>query len=81
MIEGPKITVRELSGEIWAEVTHERLNMETDRFNNLDQDAWTAVVDIVIGVIARHVGKTIAVDVDYPAEALPDRIKETFGDE
>jgi len=39
MIEGPKITVRELSGEIWAEVTHERLNMETDRFNNLDQDA------------------------------------------
>jgi len=33
------------------------------------------------GVIARHVGKTIAVDVDHPAEALPDRIKETFGDE
>jgi hypothetical protein len=81
MMKGPKITVRELSGEIWAEVTHERLNMQTGRFNNFDHAAWTAIVDIMTGVIARHIGKTIAVDGDYPAEALPDRIKETFGDE
>ncbi len=81
MIERPKITVRELSGEIWAEVTHQQLNMETDRFDALDHEAWMAVVDVMTGVIARHVGKTIAVDEDYPAEALPDRIKEAFGDE
>jgi hypothetical protein len=79
MIEGSEISARELSGEIWAEVTHEQMNMQTGRFDALDHDAWMAVVDIMTGVIARHTGKTLVADAEHPAEPLPDRIGATFG--
>ncbi|UJR79998.1 hypothetical protein [Sandaracinus amylolyticus] len=59
-------SVRELGGEIWSEL---RRLPESD----LRWDVNEAVVDIVIGVLARHVGSMLLNDADLPVEPLPPR--------
>lgn len=57
-------TVRELGGEFWAEVTREIP----------EEDAsWETkgrLVDILMGVLARHSGEVIENDRDLPVEPL-----------
>ncbi len=58
-------TVRELSGEIWAEVQ--------SRFSNEEID-WRVqgrLADVVMGILARHAGKVIENDRDLPVLPLP----------
>lgn len=57
-------TIRELGGEIWSELR--------DRVSEDDVDWRTknVVVDIVMGVLARHDGKLIVNDKDIPVNAL-----------
>jgi hypothetical protein len=64
--ERTHVTVRELGGEIWAELwsfPDAELHWETKN----------RVVDLVMGVIARHVGATIRNDADLPVDPLPAR--------
>ena len=53
-------TVRELSGEIWAEVN----KAYWKRGDEVDVDLLNEFVDISLGVLARHVGSTIQNDSD-----------------
>lgn len=57
-------TIRELGGEIWSELRNQVSEDDVDwRTKNL-------VVDIVMGVLARHDGKRIVNDEDIPVKAL-----------
>ena len=57
-------TVRELGGEIWAEL---RCFSEAE----LHWQIRNRVVDVVMGVLARHVGTEIRNDLDFPVSPLP----------
>jgi hypothetical protein len=65
-------TVRELGGEIWAEVGMHALrgNRKLARIDK-DFEGFQAALDVMMGVIARHVGKVIKNDIDLPVKALP----------
>ena len=61
----PKRTVRELGGEIWAEIEI--------TFGEA-QISWQTkgeLTDLIMGVLARHVGATIENDEGMPVEPLP----------
>ena len=58
-------TVRELSGEIWAEITM-RMPEEDLHWQTADK-----LVQLIIGVLARHVGKVIVNDEGLEVEPLP----------
>lgn len=58
-------TVRELGGEIWAELSRGISNDE------LGWQEKSKVVDLVMGVLARHVGCVIENDPDLPVSPLP----------
>lgn len=60
-------TVRELSGEIWAEANKALL----ERGEDFDVDLLNQFVDVSLGVLARHVGTTIRNDSDLPVDPLP----------
>ena len=60
-------TVRELSGEIWAEVN----KAFWERGEEVDVGLLNEFVDISLGGLARHVGSTIENDSDLPVEPLP----------
>ena len=62
-------TVRELGGEIWSELVN-RISEE-----EIDWQAKNKVVDIVIGVLARHSGKVIENDKDLPVDPLSEKEK------
>jgi hypothetical protein len=60
------VTVRELGGEIWAELSSfsdEELHWETK----------SKIVHVVMGVIARHAGAVVKNDPDLPVAPLPAR--------
>jgi hypothetical protein len=57
-------TVRELGGEIWSELSN-RIDEAV-----IDWKTKNDVVDLVMGVLARHVGATLANDIDLPVEPL-----------
>jgi hypothetical protein len=59
------ISVRELGGEIWAELVY------TFPESELPWQIGNRVVDVVMGVIARHVGAAIRNDPDLPVSPLP----------
>jgi hypothetical protein len=66
-------SVRELSGEIWAEL-HAVIDSRRDRgdhiFGSLDCQSIDAAVDVITGVLARNTGKTIVADDDQPTTPL-----------
>ena len=62
--------IRELGGEIWAELTY-RIGEERANWEVKDQ-----IVDVVMGVLARHTGKTIKNDRDLPVERLSEYRKK-----
>ena len=57
-------TVRELGGEIWSEIS-KRIAEE-----NINWKWKSKVVDIVMGVLARHEGEVLANDRDLPVAPL-----------
>ena len=57
-------TIRELGGEIWAE---SQILLRDDD----DVDFLNEMIDIAMGVLARHTGKVIQNDSDLPVEPLP----------
>jgi hypothetical protein len=58
------LTVRELGGEIWSEL---RSLPEAE----LQWQIRNRVVDVVMGVLARHLGAQIRNDPDLPVSPLP----------
>jgi hypothetical protein len=61
----PSRSVRELGGEIWAELST-RID---DR--RADWKTKNEVVDVVMGVLARHAGKVLVNDEGMPVAPLP----------
>ena len=58
-------TVRELGGEIWSEIFY----LFEDRV--LDWKAKQELVDVIMGVLARHAGNTLLNDSDMPVTPRP----------
>jgi hypothetical protein len=63
-------TVRELGGEIWAEITT-RMREKQGAFTNLDVPTLNATIDLIMGVLARYNGVVIVNDPDLPVIPLP----------
>jgi hypothetical protein len=62
-------TVRELAGEIWAETKY----LEG---YDLNWKMIESVLDVVMGVLARHEGKLIVNDADLPVTPLPMKYRD-----
>jgi hypothetical protein len=62
-------TVRELGGEIWAELS-------SIPEGDLRWDVRNAIVDVVMGVLARYAGTVLENDPDLPVEPRPPRARE-----
>lgn len=58
-------TVRELGGEIWAELSRRIPDDE------LGWQTKNQIVDLIMGVLARHIDCTIQNDTDLPVAPLP----------
>ncbi len=63
-------TVRELGGEIWAELQEERHNPHSPlpRFGVEEADA---LIDFLMSILVRHTGATIINDPGLPVFARP----------
>lgn len=57
-------TVREIGGEVWSELQNSELA------DKIEWDARNAIVDLVMGVLARHAGKRLENDEDLPVAPL-----------
>lgn len=57
-------TVRELGGEIWAELSSRIPDEE------LNWQSRNRVIDLLMGILARHQGKIIENDKDLPVKPL-----------
>ncbi|WP_437913732.1 hypothetical protein WME73_46060 [Sorangium sp. So ce302] len=57
--------MRELGGEIWAEISRRIPDDE------LDWQRKNKMVDLIMGVLARHIGNTIENDPDLPVFPSP----------
>lgn len=69
-MERHQVTVRELSGAIWAELASCRDRGEAP-FDQLRPALLGPVTDLVMGVIARYAGVQIVNDSDLPVDPLP----------
>ncbi|MCC7424016.1 MAG: hypothetical protein IT428_27440 [Planctomycetaceae bacterium] len=71
-------TVRELAGEIWSEVNHEWIDAAANGspLATLDINAFHRILDILMGVLARHIDARIINDEDFPVVPL----KKSFDD-
>lgn len=66
-----KKTVRELGGEIWAEITYRQNDKENDSLvREIDFRATQELNDLVMGILARHIGCEISNDRDLPVKPL-----------
>jgi hypothetical protein len=65
-------TVRELGGEIAMEIMMRSLrgNKKLAHLND-DLEATSATIELVMRVLARHNGKVIKNDIDFPVVPLP----------
>lgn len=64
-------TVRELGGEIWSEIILLQNTEDTsNKIASIDFQATNELCDLVMGVLARHVGTTITNDEDLPVTPL-----------
>jgi hypothetical protein len=64
------VTIRELGGEIWAELFALR-RVHKGKFNELNVEISNSLIDLVMGVLARHEGEYIRNDADLPVIPLP----------
>ncbi len=65
-------TVRELAGEIWAELEQESRDAVANGspLHSMSMDSMNRILDIVMGVLARHDSTMIVNDRDLPVEPL-----------
>jgi hypothetical protein len=67
-------TIREIGGEVWAELTYE-LWRRRDRgdvsIECLSGAGMEVVTEVVMGVLARYSGATVQNDPDLPVKPLP----------
>ena len=65
-------TVRELTGEIWAELESESRNaaMNGSPLKTMSVDALNRILDVIMGVLARHENTLLVNDRDLPVEPL-----------
>lgn len=66
------LTVREIAGEIWAEINMRQLRGLPPFDSQLEQ--WQLIgiyTDLTMGVLARHTNATIVNDLDMPVAPLP----------
>jgi len=65
-------TIRELAGEIWAEIEQESRDaaLQWSPIVSINSDAVNRIMDIVMGVLARHDNSTLVNDKDMPVEPL-----------
>jgi hypothetical protein len=74
--DGTSITVRQLVGEFWSEtkMLYMREDLECQELNQwisqVSPAQSNAIVDLLLVVVARHVGKTIQMDLDLPVKPL-----------
>jgi len=67
-----KKTVRELGGEVWAEITQRQNGTDDSLISDIDFRVTQELSDLVMGVLARHAGSTIINDEDLPVTPLKD---------
>ena len=65
-----EVTVRELGGEIWAELFSAARKGEPN-LSSVSAEATDALIDFIMGVLARHEGECIKNDADLPVTPLP----------
>lgn len=63
-------TVRELGGEIWAELNMERQNSDSP-LGSLDWTQVNAISDFVMSILARHAGSQLINDEGLEVTARP----------
>jgi hypothetical protein len=63
-------TIREFGGEVAAEITI-RLRDSQHCLAQMDWRHKEAIIDVVMGVLARHAGTKIVNDEDLPVAPLP----------
>ena len=64
-----QVSVRELGGEIWAEL--ERVRQKDDsQFKDLDYQACHHLTDFIMSILARHIGVTIFNNAGLEVEPL-----------
>ncbi len=63
-------SVRELGGEIWAELEAERRRVPT-QLASLDCETSIKLIDFIMSILARHINSKIVNDEDLPVAPLP----------
>ena len=66
------INIRLLSGEIWAFLQEARFKGDL----RIEQEAFTTIMDVSLGIMARHIGEELADDEGFPVTPLPRRTGE-----
>jgi len=66
-----KRTVRELSGEIWAEIEYRALRGISPYAEFANNDLFNDFIDLISGILARYDGSIIINDEDLPVTPLP----------
>jgi hypothetical protein len=62
-----KINIRLLSGEIAGEL----FPLEVSGGITVEHESLILIMDLTMGVLARHIGEIIADDKEFPVEPLP----------
>ena len=65
-----EVTIRELGGEIWAEL-FSRTRGGQDKLSSFNPETVDLLIDLIMGVVARHEGESIKNDADLPVVPIP----------
>ncbi len=76
----PEKTIRELGGEIWSEITMEKQFNSSSQINLIPFEADDALIELIMGVLARHENSKIVNDKDFPVAPRTQRFKEHNAD-
>lgn len=59
-------TIRELGGEIWAEIDMEKRLLSQSALNCIPFEAENTLIELIMGVLARYAGSELVNDEDFP---------------
>ena len=65
-----EINIRELGGEIWAEIMHIKWHNKNSPISNLSDEAIGPLVDLVVRILARYECNVIMNDEGMPVDPL-----------
>ena len=69
-MQNKEITVRELGGEIWAQIMKKRWEPQGKELVSLEEEDFSIIINIILGVLAKHEHKVIINDADFPVSQL-----------